>query len=226
MTLAPFVVYVGFYLFLVFFAICLATGLYYIAEIVEEYTRLTKKVINYTIKVVIGLHLLLLVWDRLPILCVALGVGAHVFYYRMLKTFPYIALTSVDFIGSASLLVISNLVWFRFFLRDPRCAYVSVEWMLGFMLIMLWIVPFAFFISMAANESVLPGGGAPYPAYSRVDADADTSSSHSRSGGKRSRSTFLNVSNFLKKKKDALLPQVTSRLPSQFQGQGSSSKVY
>ncbi|KAG6557669.1 hypothetical protein Mapa_000950 [Marchantia paleacea] len=172
MTVAPLVVYAGFYLFLVFFAICLATGLYYVAEIVEEYTRLTRKVINYTIKVVvIGIHLLLLVWDRLPILCIAFGVGAHVFYYRMLKTFPYITLTSVDFIGSACLLVISHLVWFQFFLRDPRCAYVSVEWMLGFMLIMLWIVPFAFFISLAANESVLPGAGGPYPyqGYSRLE---------------------------------------------------------
>ncbi|KAL3699846.1 hypothetical protein R1sor_017868 [Riccia sorocarpa] len=224
MTLAPLVVYAGFYLFLVFFAICLATGLYYIAEIVEEYTRLTRKVINYAIKVIIGLHLVLLVWDRLPVLCVALGVGAHVCYYRMLKTFPYISLTSVDFIASASLLVISNILWFRFFLRDPRCAYVSVEWMLGFMLIMLWIVPFALFISMAANESVLPGGGAPYPAYARVDGDA--SSSHSSSGGKRSRSTFLNFFNFMRKKKDALLPQVTSRLPPQYQGQFSGSKVY
>lgn len=67
----------------------------------------------------------------------------------------------------SGLLVISHLAWFRFFLHDPRCATVSVEWVLGFMLVTLWIVPFAFFISFAANESVLPGGGAPYQGYVR-----------------------------------------------------------
>ena len=44
-------VYTGGYLFLVFIAVCLATGLYYLAEIVEEYTRVTKKVLTWAIKI-------------------------------------------------------------------------------------------------------------------------------------------------------------------------------
>ncbi|CAM6095506.1 unnamed protein product [Calypogeia fissa] len=221
MTAAPLVVYAGFYLFLVFFAVCLATGLYYVAELVEEYTRLTKRIINYTIKAVIGIHVVLLLWDRLPFLCIALGIAAHVFYYRMLKTFPYISLTSQDFIASVSLFVISHIAWLRFFLRDPRCASVSIEWVLGFMLVILWIVPFAFFISLAANESVLPGAGGPYQGYVRHDADP----SHMR-GGKKTRGTLLNMLNALRKKKDSLLPQVTSRLPSQYRASGLNDKPF
>jgi hypothetical protein len=34
-----------------------------------------------------------------------------------------------------------------------------VEYLLGFFLMVVWIVPFGFFVSLAANESVLPGGG-------------------------------------------------------------------
>ena len=37
--------------------------------------------------------------------------------------------------------------------------YHSVEYLLGFFLMVVWIVPFGFFISLAANESVLPGSG-------------------------------------------------------------------
>jgi hypothetical protein len=71
------------------------------------------------------------------------------------------------YVHRLGLFVVSHLAWGRFFLQDPRCAHVSVEWVLGFMLVMLWIVPFAFFISLAANESILPGGAGPYQGYVR-----------------------------------------------------------
>ena len=50
----------------------------------------------------------------------------------------------------------SHIAWFRFFYLSVR---VSVEWVLGFLLVMMWIVPLAFFISLSANEMVLPGAG-------------------------------------------------------------------
>ena len=62
--LSTVVVYTGGYLFLVFIAVCLATGLYYLAEIVEEYTRFTKRVLSWAIKITIVLHVALLVVVR------------------------------------------------------------------------------------------------------------------------------------------------------------------
>jgi hypothetical protein len=44
-------------------------------------------------------------------------------------------------------------------LRRYSEAYHSIEYLLGFFLMVVWIVPFGFFISLAANESVLPSGG-------------------------------------------------------------------
>jgi hypothetical protein len=219
MRAATLVVYAGAYLFVLFFAVCLATGLYYLAELVEEYTRLTKKVINWAIKVVIALHVILLVFDRLPVVAIGVGVGAHVVYYRLLRTFPYISLTAPDFLGSLGLLVLSHVVWIRFFYTDPRCAYVSMEWLFGFMLVMVWIVPFAFFISLAANESVLPGGGGlgGYQGFGSSDfvtqGDSLGPSSSSRRKGRR-QSTVLGFLNFLKSKRDEVLPMVTRAIPS------------
>jgi hypothetical protein len=214
---ATLVVYAGAYLFVLFFAVCLATGLYYLAELVEEYTRLTRKIISYAIKVVIGLHVLLLFVDRLPVIPIIVGVASHAVYYRLLKTFPYISLTAPDFLGSVGLLILSHVAWIRFFYTDPRCIYVSMEWTFGFMLVMVWIVPFAFFISLAANESVLPGGGGSYSAFGSSDFDgtATTSSSSAppRRKGRR-QSTILGFLNFLKSKRDEVLPLVTRAIPS------------
>lgn len=207
MALSTVVVYVGGYLFLVFFAVCLATGLYYIAELVEEHTRITKRVISLIIKVVIGIHVALLVVDQLPLLAVGTGVASHALYLRLLQTFPYISLSSPEFLGSIGMLVASHVVWIRFFLSS---AVVSLEWALGFLLIMLWLVPFAFFISLAANESVLPGAGVGSHGSSYTTRSDDALIG----GSRKSRSTLLGVFNFLRQKRDEVLPQVTANMPS------------
>lgn len=219
---ATLVVYAGAYLFVLFFAVCLATGLYYLAELVEEYTRLTRKIISYAIKAVLVLHVLLFLIDHLPFLAISVGIASHVVYYRLLKTFPYISLGSYDFIGSVSLLILSHVVWIRFFYTDPRCMYVSMEWIFGFMLAMVWLVPFAFFISLAANESVLPGGGGggsgAYQGFGSSDFDAGATSSTAAAGAPkrkgRRQSTVLGFLNFLKSKRDEVLPMVTRAIPS------------
>ena len=154
-VLSNIVVYTGGYLFLVFIAVCLATGLYYLAEMVEEYTRLTKKVLWWAIRISIALDVALLVVDRLPILCVGTAIAAQLTYNTLLKRFPFMEMTSLEFLGSLGMLVANHFVWMRHF----REAYHSMEYLLGFFLMVVWIVPFGFFISLAANESVLPSGG-------------------------------------------------------------------
>ena len=77
--LSNIVVYIGGYLFLVFVAVCLATGLYYLAEMVEVH-RVTKKVLTWAIKISVGLDVALLVVDQLPFLCIALSIGAQCIY--------------------------------------------------------------------------------------------------------------------------------------------------
>ncbi|XP_024375091.1 uncharacterized protein [Physcomitrium patens] len=220
MRAATVVVYAGAYLFVLFFAVCLATGLYYLAELVEEYTRLTRKVISYVIKFVIALHVILLVVDRLPMISIGVGIASHVVYHRLLKTFPYISLTAPDFLGSICLLILSHVVWIRFFYTDPRCAYVTMEWLFGFMLVMVWMVPFAFFISLAANESVLPGSGGlgGYHGFGSGDfssrGDDASASAPPRQKGKRTRSSILGFLNFLRSKRDEVLPMVSRSIPS------------
>lgn len=205
LLLSTIVVYFGGYLFLVFFAICLATGLYYIADLVEEHTRSTRKVISVAIKVTVGLHVALLLVDWLPIWCTAVGIAAHVAYFRLLRTYPYFSLKSPDFLVAVGLLVASHVAWLRFFLGSPNHAHVSIEWLCGFLLVTTWLVPSAFFMSLSANESVLPGSApGPYQGYVRSEADPRAMAP------KRGRSTLLGLLNYLRQKRDEVLPQTFS----------------
>ena len=70
------IAYSGAYLFLVLIAVCLATGLYYLAEMVEEHTRLTKRVLQWSIKISVGVNVLLLIVDGMPFSCVAVSLAA------------------------------------------------------------------------------------------------------------------------------------------------------
>eukprot|EP00271_Cylindrocystis_brebissonii_P003781 TRINITY_DN15032_c0_g1_i1.p1 TRINITY_DN15032_c0_g1~~TRINITY_DN15032_c0_g1_i1.p1 ORF type:complete len:230 (-),score=44.38 TRINITY_DN15032_c0_g1_i1:578-1267(-) len=215
MPLSTLVVYLGGYFVLVFFAICVATGLYYIAELVEEHSRLAKKVISGAIQGIIGLHVVLWLVDGLPFLPVAVGVATHALYHHLLRSFPFISATSPEFLASAGMCIASHVAWFRMFASGP---HVSLEWALGFLVLLLWLVPFAFFISLAANEAALPGAGvsprqmggggvvnAPSDGLSRLEA--------SRQGlGGRGRSSLLALFTFLQRKRDAMMPLISERL--------------
>lgn len=165
-----------------------ATGLYYLAELVEEYTKLAKRIITYSTQGILILHLLVLVVDRLPLKCVAAGVAAHLCYLGQLKRYPFMQLWSPVTAGSigaflcckssncrslqvyleafglhstdttcvhAGFLILSNVLWGMHFWRD---SWHSLEYIFGFLFLTTWIVPFSLFLSVTANESVLPGG--------------------------------------------------------------------
>uniref|UniRef100_A0A7S0WN95 Protein TEX261 n=1 Tax=Pyramimonas obovata TaxID=1411642 RepID=A0A7S0WN95_9CHLO len=209
------VVYAGGYTFLVFLAVCMATGLYYLAELVEEYTTFTKKVITYAVYGIVGVHVLLLVVDRLPFLCIASGVAAHGAYFTLLKKFPFISLTSPEFLASCALLALNHYMWLKHFMQQ----YYTVEYVMGFFLICVWLVPFGFFISLAANESVLPmsGGGAAYGSSSdqgswgggggvqEFPADGAPPAGKTKGG-------LLSFMKFVKSKGERVLPQVMPQM--------------
>lgn len=77
-----------------------ATGLYYLAELVEEYTKLAKRIITYVTQAVLVLHVLVLVVDRLPVRCVVAGMAAHSCYLGELQKYPFMQLWSPVTAGS------------------------------------------------------------------------------------------------------------------------------
>ena len=159
------VVYISGYLFLLFAAVCLACGLYYLVELAEEYTIFTKKLIRVTILAQFPLHFFLWTYERFPFSQCAVGFASHLVYLMLLRSFPFIEPASTAFIMSCLMFALSNYSWFRFFHSDAELFYryrvAPAPAMASFFLLIVWLVPCAFFCSLTVNDSVLPSAAGP-----------------------------------------------------------------
>ncbi|KAK5280072.1 erv26 superfamily protein, partial [Cryomyces antarcticus] len=99
MWILPLVGYLGVILGFTFLTLAIASGLYYLSEVVEEHTVFAKKLLTRLIYFTIALQLLLLV-DGFPIALSLLSVGSHVVYAQNLRRFPVVKLSDPLFVSS------------------------------------------------------------------------------------------------------------------------------
>lgn len=98
------------------------------------------------------IYVLLIFGDQLPwsmIICGLLSQAAHAI---ILQHFPFVKFLSPAFLGGVGLLGYNHYLAFRFFSSE---FYPFVE-VLAYFTLCLWLVPFALFISLSANDNVLP----------------------------------------------------------------------
>jgi hypothetical protein len=163
-------VYLGGYLALVLLAVCLATGIYYIAELAEEYSRAAKWVLTWAVRGVLALHAALLLLDRQPTSCVLAGAAAHVAYASLLPRFPHFAPASPAFVAAVLACALSHALWLRHFYLH---TFASAEFVAGFFVVAVWLVPFGLFVSLAASDGVLPTAGPSMPPFAAAAASRD-----------------------------------------------------
>ncbi|KAG2209304.1 hypothetical protein INT46_003973 [Mucor plumbeus] len=135
-----------------FVVLSLACGLYYLAELVEEYSVYTKKVIKWMTAFIISLHVLFWIFDRLPFFYLAFSIICHCVYSLNLKNFPFISLTSIPFLSSCVLVFVDHFLWFNYFTTHYK-PFMDIAAFFG---LCVWLVPFAYFISLSANDNALP----------------------------------------------------------------------
>lgn len=203
-------VYLGFYLAIVFLSLSIACGLYYLAELCEEYVMTTKRLIGYTIQAELLLHLLLFA-DRLPPAALAVGIAAHLSYLRLLKPFPYIQLTSGSTLASIGLLLGSTFMWTKHYMA----TYYTVEYIAAFLLLTTFLVPFAFFLGMSGDYTTLPGAGGWVPTPSGGVGLQRTGSGRllQPAEKKKRRGAVLRLFDMLRRKRDEVLPDIARQLP-------------
>uniref|UniRef100_A0A8I5U694 Protein TEX261 n=1 Tax=Pongo abelii TaxID=9601 RepID=A0A8I5U694_PONAB len=167
-----------------------SAGLYYLAELIEEYTVATSRIIKYMIwfstAVLIGLY----VFERFPTSMIGVGLFTNLVYFGLLQTFPFIMLTSPNFILSCGLVVVNHYLAFQFFAEE----YYPFSEVLAYFTFCLWIIPFAFFVSLSAGENVLP---------STMQPGDDVVSNYFTKGKRGKRLGILVVFSFIK---EAILP--------------------
>ena len=164
-------------LIILFTALSYATGLFYIAELAEEFPTLTKRIIRYIILAIAALHALAF-FSALPKLPLAIGLLAHLSYLPLLTTFPVLPLSSPIFYLALLLLLSTQLSWHYSMPSSPYSAYPSYGYnnsvrtysnaqLLAFYLLFVWLVPLVFFVAGSVTSQSLPVMG------ERVRADED-----------------------------------------------------
>uniref|UniRef100_A0A669PIP3 Protein TEX261 n=1 Tax=Phasianus colchicus TaxID=9054 RepID=A0A669PIP3_PHACC len=169
-----------------FVTLAIAAGLYYLAELVEEYTVVTRRVIKYMIWVsdtaVPILGGLGVSWQRMGCGVTLLshiwgGLG-----HRLMLLCPSG--------GLRSLVILNHYLAFQFFAEE----YYLFSEVLAYFTFCLWLIPFAFFVSLSAGENVLPSTVQP----------GDVLSNYFTQGKRSQRSGLLLVFSLLR---DAVLPR-------------------
>ncbi|KAI1811642.1 transmembrane adaptor Erv26 [Poronia punctata] len=177
MWILPLVGYLGSVLGFCFLTLAIASGLYYLSELVEEHTVLAKRLLTRLIYFVVGLILLLWLVDGLPILLTVLGVASHAVYLGNMRRFPFVRLTDPLFLTSCVLVLVNHYYWFRYFSQAQARSYSRLSSMYeqpdvptfaeiaSFFGICVWLIPFALFVSLSASDNVLPTIGSEQPSH-------------------------------------------------------------
>ena len=85
---------------IVFVTLAIAAGLYYLAELVEEYTVIASKIIKYAAIGTLVIYLGLFLFEEFPTALLVCGALAQCLHLLLLKSFPFFQLTSPIFILS------------------------------------------------------------------------------------------------------------------------------
>uniref|UniRef100_A0A8C6F887 Protein TEX261 n=1 Tax=Monodon monoceros TaxID=40151 RepID=A0A8C6F887_MONMO len=102
----------------------------------------------WSMAVSIGLY----IFECFPTCMIGMGLCTNLVYFGLLQTFPLVMLTSLNFILLYGLVVVNHYLEFQFFAKE----YYLFSEVLAYFTFCLWIIPFAFFVSLSAGENVLP----------------------------------------------------------------------
>lgn len=192
-----------------FIILCIAAGLYYIAETIEEYTIYSKQIMQYMIMAVLVILVICFFQESLPISMFLSAFSANCVYYSLLQAFPYIEFNSPTFILSVALFVLKHYVTLNYFADN----FVPYDQVIGYFTVCLWVVPFTLLISTSAGENTLPTtshrGGMHGGHNSSLSGAGHNAGMHGRSGSdvlthyyatKKKRSSFLMYIQTIKEK--------------------------
>ncbi len=194
--------WIAFILIATCLTISVAAGMYYVAELIEEYTTVAKRIIRLILIIVTSLNILLILFETqfTWTLC-AIGLISNIIYFFILADFPVIGFLSPTFLFSMLLLVIHHYFAFSFFNNH----YYPFPEILAYFTIFVWIIPFCFVLSLSANDYVLPQ-------YSEPQRDRYNDDAMLNNGGDvvtnyfKKRAKKIGLLAFMRSVQDTILP--------------------
>jgi hypothetical protein len=132
---------------------CLTAGMYYLSELIEEYTVLTKKLLTLGTFSMAGIHILLLLFEGLPFFQTSISLVTLLLLSLMLPSFPNVSISSPTVIMAFIAVIINHFSWFSYFTTGHYYPWKEVASFFG---ICVWTLPLLYFLSLSANEYALP----------------------------------------------------------------------
>ncbi|PNP51355.1 hypothetical protein THARTR1_08005 [Trichoderma harzianum] len=158
MWILPLLGYAGAILGFCFLTLSIASGLYYLSELVEEHTVLAKRLLTRLIQIIIGVQVVLWLIDGFPFWATVLGILDSWMQRVLMLTWILV------------LVLLDHYVWFRHFADSQARAYNRTSYyeqvdvptftmIASYFGLCVWLVPFALFVSLSAGDNVLPTMG-------------------------------------------------------------------
>ncbi|KAI5853670.1 transmembrane adaptor Erv26 [Durotheca rogersii] len=175
MWILPLVGYLGSIVGFCFLTLAIASGLYYLSELVEEHTVVAKRLLARLIYAIIGLQVVLCLVDGFPLGLTLMGVASHVVYLGNMRRFPFVKLSDPLFVTSCVLVLVNHYFWFQHFSEAQQRSYSNLASMYdqpdvpsfteiaSYFGLCVWLIPFALFVSLSASDNVLPTIGTEQP---------------------------------------------------------------
>ncbi|KAI1760703.1 transmembrane adaptor Erv26 [Hypoxylon sp. FL1150] len=175
MWILPLVGYLGSIVGFCFLTLAIASGLYYLSELVEEHTVIAKRLLTKLIYSIIGLQVILCLIDGFPFGLSLMGIVSHVVYLGNMRRFPFVKLSDPLFIASCLLVLVNHYFWFQHFSEAQHRSYSRMSSMYdqpdvpsfteiaSYFGLCVWLIPFALFVSLSASDNVLPTIGTEQP---------------------------------------------------------------
>ncbi|THC95937.1 hypothetical protein EYZ11_004579 [Aspergillus tanneri] len=88
MWILPLVGYLGVIVGFSFLTLAIASGLYYLSELVEEHTVLARRLLTRLIYSIVFIQILLFLFDRFPLSLSVLSIGSHMVYATNVDDMP------------------------------------------------------------------------------------------------------------------------------------------
>lgn len=145
--------WVSFILIAICLTVSIAAGMYYVAEVIEEYTSVAKRVIRGILLIITLLNVSLIFFEsQFTWTLWAIGLLSNLLYFFILADFPVIAFLSPTFLSAMLLLIVHHYFAFSFFNHH----YYPFPEILAYFTLFVWLMPFCFVLSLSANDYVLP----------------------------------------------------------------------
>jgi hypothetical protein len=158
---------------LTFLGFCLLMGTQTLCSLAEDFPRLAKRTVQVLTGIVLLFHLVLFLFDHMPVVPVMVGCVSHGTYYliTLRKEFPVYRTSRPVIVVSVILFLVSNAVWARelWHFYDPWVFSESGEgnsetWREGllarntfssasFMLLCVWLLPLCLLLVVQDGKS-------------------------------------------------------------------------